>query len=352
MKEKSESPKVSVIIPFFTQMECSPAKKFPYFTYGDPIEGCIESVEAQNYENMEILYADTKNPLGGGAIRNEAIERATGDIIFFVCSDAVMIGNDCVSKLVEVFNRTHADVIIGSSIPSKSHSSLFVYLLCLEYEEREINMGEGCVDAGATTYFGIKKEVLDEVGGFPLESACINTGNLHFDSGFADWDFCGLLREKNYKIWHTLDVTVHHAYQTDALSYFKKQFLQAWYRIAYLKRFKRVQEGYTTCKMGFPVILLGLVPVWILLGLLIGPIGYYLAVITLVLTFFWQTDSVLKYFKNTKDFKVFLLLPISFLRSISWFLGALKGFLDFYFLAFLTRKSCKQKSNPEISSET
>ncbi len=329
-------PRVSIIIPHFTQMECASATEFPYFSYTPPIRGCVESVEAQDYENKEMLFADKKDDRGAGAIRNEAVSRATGEIIFFICSDSIMAGNQCISNLVEVFRKTGADVVVGSSVPAREISPLFIYLLQLEYAERERNMGEGYVDAGATTYFAIKREVLDSVGGFPIKGACLDSGNLHFDSGFADWDFCGELREKGYRIWHTLEVQLYHVYQTDLFSYFKKQFLQAWYRVAYLRRFKRVREGYTTYRMTIQPALWGILPVLFLLGWKFSPVWYKAAYGCLLVIFFWDIDSVLKFFRETRDVRVFLLLPISFLRSLMWALGIIAGAYDFYVKSLLS----------------
>lgn len=328
--KRDELPRVSVIINHFTQMECSPSAKFPYFSYSPPIRGCVESVEAQDYKNKEILLADREDGNGAGAIRNEAIGRATGEILFFICGDAIMASNQCLSKLVSVFKKTNADVVVGSSLPTRQLAPLFIYLLELEYTRREKDMGEGYVDAGATTYLAIKRDVLNEVGGFPTKSACLDSGNRYFDSGFADWDFCGELREKDHRIWHTLEVQFYHIYQTDFFSYFKKQFLQAWYRVAYLRRFKRVREGYTTLRMTVQPALWGALPVWFLLGWVFSPAWYKVAYLNIALIFLWDTGSVLNFYRETKDLKVFLLLPVSFFRSLMWALGILVGTYDFY----------------------
>lgn len=328
-----KNPKVSVIIPKFSQMECSASTKFPYFTYVEPIDGCVDSVKKQDYKNMEIIFADKKSKKGAGDIRNEAIKRAKGEIIFFICSDAMFVGNKEISNLIKVFEKTDADVIIGSSIASRKVAPLFTYLLNIEYEDRERNMGEGIVDAGATTYFAIKRSVLDKVGGFPLKSTSFKKGNMYFESGFADWDFCGQLKEKGFKIWHTNSVKVYHVYQTKTLSYFKKQFIQAWYRVAYLKRFRRVREGYSTAKMGMQLLLIPPLLIWLLLGLFSNPAWYAALFINLLIIFFWDIDVVWRYIKRKGDKKALLIFPISFVRSFSWFFGAVKGFIDFYIRA-------------------
>jgi hypothetical protein len=74
--------------------------------------------------------------------------------------------------------------------------------------------------------------------------------------------------------------------------YFKKQFHHARYRIAYFKKFKKIREGYSKFNFFYP--------------------------------------SVFKYYKKTKDLKVFLLIPISLIRDLVWMLGFMKGIWDFY----------------------
>jgi GT2 family glycosyltransferase len=326
-----KNPKVTVIIPLFSQMECSPSEKFPFFTYFKPIKGCIESVKMQDYKNIELIFADKKDSKGTGPIRNAAVKKAKGEILFFLCPDAVLAHKDAISNLVKIFEKTKADVVVGGSVANKKLAPLFTYLLDLEYEDRERDIGNKLVDAGATTYFGIKKKSLEEFGGFPTKSASLDTGNLYFDSGFADWDFCGALKEKGYNIWHTTKVLVHHIYQTNAQSYFKKQFIQAWYRLAYLRRFSKVKEGYTTSKIAFQPAFFLFLPLFFILNIFYSSyVWLYLSFIALLIMFFWEIGLVIRFFKKTRDLVVFLILPVSFIRNVFWFFGILKGFWDFY----------------------
>lgn len=100
-------------------MECSSAGKFPYFKYGEPIDGCIEAAQNQDYENKEILLADKDERLGAGYIRNEAIKRANGEIVYFCDADAIMSDKHVISNLVKVFKETDIDVVVGGNIPQK-----------------------------------------------------------------------------------------------------------------------------------------------------------------------------------------------------------------------------------------
>jgi len=327
----SETPFVSIIIPHFFQMECSSNSKFPFYSFEKPIEGCLESANAQDYPYKEVILADKDRGLGSADMRNVAIQRAKGELIFFCDADVIIADPHTISKLIQVFKETGADAIIGGSVPSREKSPYFIYLLQLEYEERENNMGEGEVDAGATTYMGVKRGILDKIGGLPIESPSIHN-NIYFDTAFLDWDFCGLLKEKGYRIWHTNKFKVIHILQTKMGSYFIKQAHSAWFRMGYIKRFKKITEGYTKYKMIMPMFFLATLPLWIILGIIVHPLWFNALCVVFGLTFFWNIDSVLRFYKKTKDRGVFLLLPISFLRFIAWEIGGIKGFIDFYLL--------------------
>jgi glycosyltransferase involved in cell wall biosynthesis len=233
-KKLTKKPKVSIIIPFFRHMECAKSPKFPYFEYAKPIKGCIESVRNQTYKNKEIIFADTRSSRGSGVVRNRAIEKTKGDIIFFVCPDAILVGRNVISDLVKIFEKNGTDIIVGSAKASKK-MRLFIYLLNLEYEKRTCDMGEKFTNIGATTYLAVKKDILKKIDGIPINSPVVKTDNPFFNSGFLDWDLAILF--KNYKYFHTNKLKVHHHYQTDFWSYFKKQFWQGWYRIGFGKKF-------------------------------------------------------------------------------------------------------------------
>ncbi len=283
-----KSPKISIIIPIFLQMECSSAKKYPYVEHFEPIKECISSIENQNYKNKEIIFA-SYNSRDGFEARNKAVKKAKGDIIFFLCPEAVLTSDDSLDKLIRIFNDTKADAVACTSIANED-MKLFIWLLSCELEERERLMKEGWTDVCSSCYLAIKKKVFDDFGGFPKESPTINTRNKWFSAGFPDWDFCYLLKEKKYRIWHTNKVHVYHYYRTNFIPYLKKQFNQAWYRIAFYKRFRKMRDNYTQYAFIPPIM---------------------------------------KLYKK-KSHKVLLLIPIALIRYIPWGLGVLKGVWDFY----------------------
>ncbi|MDP7470262.1 MAG: glycosyltransferase family 2 protein, partial [Dehalococcoidia bacterium] len=173
--------RVSVIVPYFEP----------------PVKGCIESIQGQTYQDIELVKISEKElgiteRKGAGFMRNAGAERATGDILLFLDSDAVLTP-DAVQKMVAVFQATGADAVSGLPLtPRRAESDLLNYLLGLEYEERIRAMGEGWVDVSATTALGIKRPVFQEVGGFVTE----------FTRGIGeDWIFSHELTQKGFTMW-------------------------------------------------------------------------------------------------------------------------------------------------------
>lgn len=322
--------KISVIINGFTQMECSVAKSFPYFEYTKPMNGCIESIEAQTYNNKEIIIADKMDMRGAGFIRNHAIKKATGDILLFMDADVILHDDKTFEKILNEFKRTGADVLIGTP-DILDDGKLFIRLLSYEYKERIDDMLDGPVDAGATTFMALKRDVVENVP-IPTESPIVKTKNKLFNSAFTDWDYCGLIKEAGYEIWHTGELRFLHYYQTDFVSYFKKQFWQGWYRFGFIKRFKIVKESYVSNKIMYQPIFFALLPFSLIF------LGISAFILNFLVVFFWFTPSVIKFYKVKKDIFVVLLLPISFLRNISWLLGGMKGVYDYYVKTFINNK--------------
>lgn len=281
------NPKISIVIPTFLQMECSSTTKYPYFQKFEPSKECIDSIEKQKYKNWEIIYADYKSKDGFEA-RNKAAKKAKGDIIFFLCPLSILTSNNELSKLVSIFNKTMADAVTCSSVEN-DNMDLFKWLIHSELGERERKMGEGWSNIGCSCYLAVKKSVFRSVGGFQDKSPTMRTSNRWFNSAFPDWDFTSILIERGYKIWHTNKVTVYHSYRTAFIPYLKKQSHQAEYRVAFHSRFGKFSDDYT--KHAF-------------------------------------IPPVLSIYSRNKDKKIFLLIPIAFVRYFSWGTGFVKGFLE------------------------
>lgn len=87
--------KVSIIVP-------------SYKTSSKLLKRCQDSINSCGYDNIEVIVvSDIK---GVSKARNEGLLKATGDIITFVDSDDYIEPNS-ITKVVEAFNKTNADII-------------------------------------------------------------------------------------------------------------------------------------------------------------------------------------------------------------------------------------------------
>ncbi|MAO19120.1 MAG: hypothetical protein CMJ35_02670 [Phycisphaerae bacterium] len=121
----SETPKVSLVIPF----------------YGveDFIEDCIKSVISQDYPNLEIIFVDDRSPdrarsiverymskddrislvthdvnQGLGPARNTGVKHATGEFLLFLDSDDYFASPRAVSTLVREARASGCPIVVGS----------------------------------------------------------------------------------------------------------------------------------------------------------------------------------------------------------------------------------------------
>ena len=262
-------PKVSVIISAFKQMECGGqvARRFPFFEYSEPIKGCVESVETQDYPDFEIVFADKKTDLGAAEIRNEALERCNGTIIMTLDGDVILHDPLTLRKIVDEFEKVDTDIIIGTPITPRDQTNHFIWLVGLEYTERLLSMGRNYVDAGATTFMAYKREVFDKVP-FP-HSEVIKTEDPFFNTAFLDWDFCCLAREHGFKVWNPVDIYYTHLYQAPPLNFVKKQLYHGIYRWFFIKRFNQVNETYLPARVMLQPVLTTISLCLIILGLFI-----------------------------------------------------------------------------------
>lgn len=280
--------KVSVIIPF--------RNKTPL------VEKCIESVKGQSYKNIEIIAVSDKDKvlINGvkslvnskcklvGEKRNLGARKSKGDILFFLDSDCI-VKKDTILNLLKIFKETKTDAVSGKPLkPTKSN--LLGIIAGLEYEDRFDQMGETFVSVAATTCLGVKKGVFWAVKGFKKYGGKEAIGE--------DWDFTKRLTDKGYRIFHTNKVDVFHEHGSDTLFRFlKRSYQHARYRVTHYRHYKASADEYSTWDMFLSSTLLLSLP------------------------------RTIRIFSKTKDFRIFLLPGISFLRTIAWLIGFIAGYL-------------------------
>ena len=270
--------KVSIILPYYEQ----------------PVKGCVESIKQQTYKDVELIKISEKElgvteRKGAGFMRNEGAKRATGDVLFFLDADAVLLP-DTISEAVQIIEGTKADAVSSLPLaPNKTETNLLNYLIGLEYEERIRAMGEGWADVAATTGFAIRRDVFDEVKGFVTE----------FPRGVGeDWVLSARLVEGGYKIWHSNKVKLYHFVAQTLKKYLIKQAWHAGYRVIHYKRYRKVKDSYTTFL----------------------PSTIFLCNIPLTM----------RLLKQKNDLALLLLPPLSIARSIVWITAAILVWLGIF----------------------
>ncbi len=305
-----KSPKVSIIIPYLNKEE---------------LDRCINSIKKQKYKNKEIISGTEstegfKKRKSIGFMRNHLSKKAKGDILLFLDSDAEFFSNNELDKLVNLFSgfeKSDSTVvaITGLQVASK-RNSLLNWLVGLDYEERIKSMGESLVDVGASTIIAIKAKIFREINGF-----------IGFSVG-EDWNFSEKLSKKGYKIYHTNKIKIYHYTVSSFFGYLKKQFKYTWYRVYHFKKYKKMTDSYTKPSMIMQTGLFFLLITYILISYFVN--FHFITYIIFLLIFFWDIPIVLRVFERTKDMKVLLFLPLSFIRSFVRAIAVIKGFLDFY----------------------
>ncbi len=281
--------KVSVIIPFRQK--------------NSKVINCIESVKKQNYKDIEIITLSDKTELeiedvksfynpkwgGVGEKRNFGAKKASGDILFFLDSDCVIL-KDSIKTLVKLFKELDADAISGKTLAPR-HGNLLGTVTGWEYEDRFNQMGEGYVSVAATTCLGVRKNAFEDVGGFQDYSRGEATGE--------DWDFSTRLVLKGHKIYHTNKVLVVHEHGDESLGHwFKRRIQHSRYRIVHKKLYGKLADEYSSWKM------------------------------LISTTFLFAIPVVIRMFPKVKDVRLFSLPFFAALRNVAWLIGMTSGWIE------------------------
>lgn len=150
------------------------------------IRGCIESVLAQDYPDIEYIVVDGASKDNSLNIINEykgkiskiisepdhgmyeainkGIRAATGDVIGLVHSDDFLFSNQTVSHIVQRFEETHADFLYGDGLFVNPENTNKVVRNWIGGSYRLWKVRHGWLPLHPTCY--IRRDVMERKGGY------------------------------------------------------------------------------------------------------------------------------------------------------------------------------------------
>ena len=243
-----ESPKISVIIPSYNSSET--------------IVGCLECVKNQNVtETYEVIVVDsssdgtekiisTKFPnfnlihLHDKTIpakaRNIGAEKAAGEILAFTDSDCLVDKNWLQNILKNMDSGHH--IIGGGVVNGRPENFISRAEYFIEFREFSIELPKRPIRFVPTCNFAIKKEIFENVGGFPNVRASE-------DTLFA----FKLLEHGNIVIFDP-EVKIKHLNRTKWRPYLKNQFLLGKYAAIVRKMVPMTGARFIKIPYAFPIL--------------------------------------------------------------------------------------------------
>lgn len=243
-------PKISIIIPTYN------VERY--------VEECIESVLNQSYENIEIIVIDdgstdttpyllkdykevlslTLNPenQGQGAVRNEGIEKASGDYILFMDSDD-FIEPKTAEQLVQTFEEIDAQLVrfngkaFQESMNPATKQNNYDFSSVLK--ENKIYTGSELLEVNRKSFsaspclYAVKKDVLINKN-IQFPEGFIHEDDVFTTQLFTEVESMVYLNEALYHRRYRLSSTMTELSKAHKVQSFK----------AYLKAFNKLEELY------------------------------------------------------------------------------------------------------------
>ena len=201
----------------------------PFYNNAPSLARTLESVWKANDDSLEVIVVDDASAVGvdgvldlhrvryirvdknsgPGVARNQGAAAATGEILAFTDSDCIVL-EDWFVKIRSAMEDPAVVAVAGgySDAYAKSLVSWARFLEARHYHQKE----RGLVNSFVAANFAVRKEVFEEVGGFPPERLS------------EDLLLGVKLRAKGFGVLWLPDLKVGQYFRPTFFSYFKQQF--------------------------------------------------------------------------------------------------------------------------------
>lgn len=301
----------------------------PVYNAEKTMANCLDSLVKVDYPAYEIIVVDDgstdntsrivakynvvyikQKKSGAAAARNIGINKAKGDVIYFVDSDCI-VPQENLRILEKHFKNTNI-VGVGGTYRSLNLESLTSRFIDCEISYR--HSYHKLVRTFGTYNAAFRKDTLEKKEGFDT--------SFRWASG-EDFDLCFRLKRSGFKLVFDSNFYVWHHHPSTVWQYIKQQLKRGFTRTRNVSRHGKVAvfDEYLESGVQFQPLLILL----FFFGILLSPWNHFLIMISLfsLLAIYILSIGLIR-FILTRDHKLipFSLLMI-FLRPCVWSLGAM-----------------------------
>ncbi|PIV44930.1 MAG: hypothetical protein COS25_02540 [Candidatus Nealsonbacteria bacterium CG02_land_8_20_14_3_00_37_10] len=269
---------------------------------------------AEKYPQIKYLYQKNAGP---AKARNNAWRNSTAEICVFT-------DGDCIPELnwIQELTKPLADGKIGATAggyKTLNNHSLLARFIGYEIEWRYRNI-KGEIDAHGTYNLAVKKSILEEIGGLNEE---------YPKASGEDWDMTYKISKK-YKLIFFPTAIVGHYHPEKFWWYMKNQTRRAYDRIKVYKDHPemRFHDNYTPSITKYQITASGFILPSLILAYPLFRYSYTVP-LALFLFLFISTLPVFPYLAKKSLAVAFFSIPIQFSRNFAWFIGLIKGLMNF-----------------------